>query len=420
MAKFIPSVHILKNVDLGVGFTKPETSNWSVALLSATGNCIRSHIVVPDTIMQGDIAVLRNYLNYVLHIGHSQFDMACAGELLPAQGSIQNVTFRTQPILLALPRLVVKHAILVNLQPMIGEIIKVWCNYNDPVIVLKKAILESKHVLVSNQFLKFRGEQLLNNITLHDYGITHDSTVDIYIRTTPNLDYCMYVDFDAKPISIRKPVEGDVLWRSLFPGLCIEVYCTNFRCAAFEQIVIVNKGLGSYDSNKHGQGIRCPVCKDYGVPFAYAFNRCKYRWFGVRRIRRPGHLSKSYCASLFKSVEKKYVRLNNIGFNKETEDGCSWILIKIITVDFHVPITTISERVPPMDINGEPSPVHCPITMEIMSDPVMASDGFSYQRRSIKGWLRYTTRSPITNEHLESQLVDNYNLKRAISRWMVI
>jgi hypothetical protein len=47
----------------------------------------------------------------------------------------------------------------------------------------------------------------------------------------------------------------------------------------------------------------------------------------------------------------------------------------------------------------------CPISMELMTDPVVASDGCTYERESIMTWLSEHNTSPISNAPLESRLV---------------
>lgn len=61
----------------------------------------------------------------------------------------------------------------------------------------------------------------------------------------------------------------------------------------------------------------------------------------------------------------------------------------------------------------------CPISREVMSDPVIAADGYSYERESIESWIRGKTKtSPMTNlPLLTTLLTPNRSLKMAIARW---
>jgi serine/threonine-protein phosphatase 6 regulatory ankyrin repeat subunit B len=57
----------------------------------------------------------------------------------------------------------------------------------------------------------------------------------------------------------------------------------------------------------------------------------------------------------------------------------------------------------------------CPITAEIMTDPVSTVDGFTYEREAITEWLRTKDTSPVTGTTLESKtLIPNLSLRSMI------
>ena len=61
----------------------------------------------------------------------------------------------------------------------------------------------------------------------------------------------------------------------------------------------------------------------------------------------------------------------------------------------------------------------CPITQEILIDPVMAQDGNSYERKAIELWLEKHSTSPMTNAPLPSKnLLPNLNLKKLIADYV--
>nr|XP_043628466.1 U-box domain-containing protein 33-like isoform X2 [Erigeron canadensis] len=62
----------------------------------------------------------------------------------------------------------------------------------------------------------------------------------------------------------------------------------------------------------------------------------------------------------------------------------------------------------------------CPIFQEIMQDPVVAADGFTYEAEALKGWLDSGHKtSPMTNLELAtSNLVPNHALRSAIQEWL--
>jgi hypothetical protein len=60
----------------------------------------------------------------------------------------------------------------------------------------------------------------------------------------------------------------------------------------------------------------------------------------------------------------------------------------------------------------------CPITLQLMRDPVVLSDGHSYEKSALVDWLENKDTSPKTNEILEHKhFFTNHNLTKAISRF---
>ena len=59
----------------------------------------------------------------------------------------------------------------------------------------------------------------------------------------------------------------------------------------------------------------------------------------------------------------------------------------------------------------------CPITATLMTDPVLGSDGHTYERSAITEWLTHHQTSPITRETMTiANLKPNYALKAMIDR----
>ena len=60
----------------------------------------------------------------------------------------------------------------------------------------------------------------------------------------------------------------------------------------------------------------------------------------------------------------------------------------------------------------------CPITLLLMNDPVIGSDGQTYERSAIMQWLRTNRQSPLTRQPMTIEsLKPNYALKSAIARY---
>lgn len=60
----------------------------------------------------------------------------------------------------------------------------------------------------------------------------------------------------------------------------------------------------------------------------------------------------------------------------------------------------------------------CPITYDVMVDPVVASDGYTYERCAIEEWFRTDVSSPKTCTDLESTILfPNHLVRRQILEW---
>jgi hypothetical protein len=71
-----------------------------------------------------------------------------------------------------------------------------------------------------------------------------------------------------------------------------------------------------------------------------------------------------------------------------------------------------------IDYTDAPSDMLCPITCEIMKDPVICSDGNTYERKAIERWLLTNNKSPSTNLPLVNKtLIPNVFAKRVIDAY---
>ncbi|XP_050254423.1 U-box domain-containing protein 35-like isoform X1 [Quercus robur] len=68
--------------------------------------------------------------------------------------------------------------------------------------------------------------------------------------------------------------------------------------------------------------------------------------------------------------------------------------------------------------SAPPNHFICPILKDVMDDPCVAADGYTYDRRAIKQWLEENDTSPMTNMPLpHKNLIPNYTLLSAVVEW---
>jgi hypothetical protein len=76
----------------------------------------------------------------------------------------------------------------------------------------------------------------------------------------------------------------------------------------------------------------------------------------------------------------------------------------------------MSQAEPASAGSGASLVLECPLTMEVMRDPVITADGQTYERAEIEKWFALGNRtSPLTGEELSStNLLPNIALRQVI------
>ena len=82
-------------------------------------------------------------------------------------------------------------------------------------------------------------------------------------------------------------------------------------------------------------------------------------------------------------------------------------------------ISSASAAVLPAALSSEvPDELRCPISYELFNDPVIASDGFNYERAQIVRWFQNHATSPKTNAELpDKKLTPNHELRTRCLEW---
>ena len=65
-----------------------------------------------------------------------------------------------------------------------------------------------------------------------------------------------------------------------------------------------------------------------------------------------------------------------------------------------------------------PEDFTCPITQDLMNDPVIVADGHTYERTAIERWLQTNTMSPKSGTELECKMLfPNHSMRGQIREW---
>ena len=69
--------------------------------------------------------------------------------------------------------------------------------------------------------------------------------------------------------------------------------------------------------------------------------------------------------------------------------------------------------------DGLPASLCCPITTAFIENPVIAKDGYTYERAHIEQWFRSKPTSPMTNLAISKSLITNQNIKASIDEYVL-
>ena len=97
-------------------------------------------------------------------------------------------------------------------------------------------------------------------------------------------------------------------WRLARKGLCLEGKCTNFKCEAYSQMVIINMGVCVFKLGLPSveQPTNCPMCNEFVEVETCAFNNCEYRYFAIKKSQKGLERAKSD----WKQIKDVYYRFD--------------------------------------------------------------------------------------------------------------
>ncbi|KAL6838452.1 hypothetical protein ACP4OV_031697 [Aristida adscensionis] len=97
-----------------------------------------------------------------------------------------------------------------------------------------------------------------------------------------------------------------------------------------------------------------------------------------------------------------------------------WTVLEPMLKSASVTLCSLSFKSVSEDLGGVPSYFICPILQDVMREPLIAADGFTYEAGAIREWLDSGHRtSPMTNLELpHHDLLPNHALRSAIQEWL--
>jgi serine/threonine protein kinase len=98
----------------------------------------------------------------------------------------------------------------------------------------------------------------------------------------------------------------------------------------------------------------------------------------------------------------------------------AWTVLEPMFKSASTMLCSLSFKSVSEDLGGVPSYFICPILQDVMRDPLIAADGFTYEADAIREWLDSGHQtSPMTNLELPHRdLLPNHALRSAIQEWL--
>ena len=305
----------------------------------------------------------------------------------------------------------------VYVKTLTGKTIPVVVRSSTTTLELNEMIQEKESIPLGQQRLFYGGSQLEGLKIMDYYNITLDSTFHLVLRLSGggNPNAKSFADLSGGKTERLKWSTSAPKWRYTDKGLCIEGSCFNANCQAYNKMVIIQMGIGSFDLVMDEHQCKCPLCKEYVKPITAAFNNCQYRWTGIKSGEKPGDPPITCKEENFITVRDEYLRFDESDKKKGGNGMSKWLRLVIHTIPIDAKKATILEK-PGDEIDA----FRCPITQEMMKNPVMASDGHSYEENAIRAWYDQELTSPMTREALQPNFTRNHALRNAIQFYLSI
>ena len=150
------------------------------------------------------------------------------------------------------------------------------------VSTLKFKLLKKTSWPDENFYLYFGGKILEDENTLRNYNIVNNSTIQYIERIQGGTLVIPSFPFNSLDNEVERCFyKGLPLWRSLKRGFSLKGRCQNKQCPAYNDVIYINKGFGTFDMARTCFTSKCPQCLYVSKNLLNCcFWRASYEWTG--------------------------------------------------------------------------------------------------------------------------------------------
>ena len=239
---------------------------------NAKGKCKLSSLMYNDNTRTTEIALSKVWVNNspATHLkGFKSLVMPQEGVELNIQGDSYEITLRNSPFK--------PFSLSVKVTGDKEQTLILSVPDNLKGMGLKKVV--AKHLGISDLKtinIKYEGYPIDNSLMLRDSNLEDGAELTLDLSpdksmTTPTNDKITDCILETLPFSFVKPdveIKGSFSsdaprWRTVGKGMNLMATCTTKACLAFQQLVIIPRGMKEFRLNEESAEAKCPECKEF-------------------------------------------------------------------------------------------------------------------------------------------------------------